>query len=452
MDDMEFIHESFHEEDDDDHRRGGGVSSSGLAGRSRRNKLLRSIRRRFRDKNGSKGDENDSDMDDESYDNEDEENGRYMGRRKSKKKEGKRRKSAMRRMSLAIKRDSNPQSMRNSLSFKHNGGKGDKNNSLFMEDDEEEREDEVVSPLPQENKEKKTKAGKKRRFGLIKRALIKSRRGRKSGQSSDRSVDSPPSVASTDNSMDNLTKASSPTMSPATSLRRPASLRASTLAPLPIPFPSKSSASRLQNPSSSTNGYIPGVRRAPDDENGFKMEAAKPDYYYQSPQWVLKNWFYFLTVVLPLSMLYWCFIGLFHSATFQQLPIWKRAPIHNIFFLGMGCTLRSSFMARQALDSRGVNANTHVRVGRIRPKRSRHNRSRSRSKGAKRRGLGDAAMRKQRSFWDDIEKMVSVVRKPSLPKRGLHQYNNHASTLEIYEFHANDERVGVLLGGRGGEE
>jgi hypothetical protein len=192
--------------------------------------------------------------------------------------------------------------------------------------------------------------------------------------------------------------------------------------------------------------------RDDDDETGARMEAASPDYYYRSLPWVIKTWLYFMTVVIPFGIVYWSFIGIFQSTAIQQIPIWKRVPFHNLLFLGMGCTLKSEFLARQALDSRGVLAkvkkpsiSNNSSSNNINRCISRRKRGRSRGKVTNTSGLQRASS----SFWDDFDRAMPKKSNSSIPKRGLERVDRHRSTMEIYQLHANDEKIGILSGGAG---
>mgnify|MGYP005840773927 CR=1 FL=1 len=466
--------------DDDEPRRGRGGSSRTS---SRRKRLFRSLRRRVQ--NGDEDDEDDMEVD---LDEREEEG--YFSSSNNKARKGKRRTSSAsapggvrRRMNLmAMARGGNSSHRHSKSSLKQsfsrrlslhsrpaNAGGNKKRTSLIRQQEEEdERDDDVVTPLPEKSSKtspNRTGTSKRRSFGKIKNALLtrsSTRRRHSTRSNGENSVDSPPSVASTENSLDNQARGlSSPALTPLS--RRPTTTF--------LHFPSSSLPMTF---SPKLNMAFPIRRqRDDDDENGARMEAASPDYYYQSVQWVLKTWIYFLTVVIPFGIMYWSFIGLFHSTALQQIPIWKRVPFHNMLLLGMGCTLKSTFLARQALDSRGVLAKAQNDRNDNRPtvrrstlysnsnnKRSipKRDRNRSRSKSVlprkdttSNRSGGSFSMLSQNatsSFWEDFDR-VMPTRNQSTPKRGLKRGDKLKSTLEIYQFHANDEKIGILMGGAG---
>jgi len=191
------------------------------------------------------------------------------------------------------------------------------------------------------------------------------RRRRKSNNSDDASVDSTPSVESTDNSFENRKSSKRGQQLPQ---QRHGSKTNESGLPLKFPFP-----------------------RAANDENGLLFEAKHPDYYYQNVKWIIKSWIYFLTVVVPFASCYFCFVGIFHSATLTNNPLLKKVAFSNMLFCGLGCTFRSSFWARQTLDNRGVSSSactasrgrSHVNQNNSLHSRSssRHDRKRSRSRG-----------------------------------------------------------------------
>ena len=108
------------------------------------------------------------------------------------------------------------------------------------------------------------------------------------------------------------------------------------------------------------NGGKNGLRlfnkRTDDEDAGAQREAMSMDYYYQSIPWIIKTWIYFLTVVVPFTLLYYCFVGIFHSTTLQQIQFLQKVAFANMLFSGLGCTFRADFWARQTLDAKGVYA------------------------------------------------------------------------------------------------
>ncbi|CAB9499240.1 expressed unknown protein [Seminavis robusta] len=152
-------------------------------------------------------------------------------------------------------------------------------------------------------------------------------RRRKKRQSSDRSVDTPPSVASTESSIDNMK-------------------------------PTQRKGGHPGGPKSVSRRGVPAGKNSKklDGENGAGMEAASLDYYYLSIPWIIKTWSYFLTVVVPFTILYYCFCGIFHSSALHQNVFLQKVCVANVLFNGLGCTWRTGFWARQALDARGIHA------------------------------------------------------------------------------------------------
>ncbi|CAB9508209.1 expressed unknown protein [Seminavis robusta] len=152
-------------------------------------------------------------------------------------------------------------------------------------------------------------------------------RRRKKRQSSDRSVDTPPSVTSTESSIDNMK-------------------------------PTQRKGGHRGGPKSVSRKGVPTGKNSKksDRENGAGMEAVSPDYYYLSIPWIIKTWSYFLTVVVPFTILYYCFCGIFHSSATHQNVFLQKVCIANVLFNGLGCTWRTGSWARQSLDARGIHA------------------------------------------------------------------------------------------------
>jgi hypothetical protein len=236
---------------------------------------------------------------------------------------------------------------------------------------EEEEDDDVAMPLPGHahedmpdlaelltpsgNEKETAKDGKKRRFlkplssskKSSKRASQASKKEKgkfsdsstgehrssankaKFQQSSDQSVDSPPTVASTESSTDGGA--------------------AQHHAP-------RRGQSRKQRGSGS--GPFFKFKNGDDDDAGGDLDDCV-SVNTQSIPWIIKTWIYFVTVVVPFTILYYCFVGIGHSSTtLHENPILRKVCFANILFNGMGCTYRTGFWAKQALDARGIHSVT----------------------------------------------------------------------------------------------
>jgi hypothetical protein len=173
--------------------------------------------------------------------------------------------------------------------------------------------------------------GKRGKFSGSSTSSRKSkRRGKTKLASSDRSVDSPPSVASTESSIDNGGGGKGGAAQHHAPRREQSTKRRSGLGPFGKP------------------------KNGDDDDAGGDADCASLNN--QAIPWIIKTWIYFVTVVVPFTILYYCFAGICHSSALQETPILKKVYFANMLFNGLGCTYRTGFWARQALDAKGVYA------------------------------------------------------------------------------------------------
>lgn len=414
---------SYYEEDVEDYDEDERPRSA----RGRKNKVLRNIKRRISVVVPTipKKKERDDEEEEDSFDGDDDEFG--FDRRQPKKKKKKKKRKQLRK-----------NSMHNDGLSRSSGASRTLRLTLSASNKEEDEDGDVPMPLPGQQQRgddtvnsRSSNNSKKRSLRMIKNALSGStnnsgnkstssgngskkiknksttrRRLRRKNNASDGSLDSPPSVASTENSVD---LASRPP-------HQHAQLR-------------QQARQQQQQKNNSCNNNLPRLfnKRAPDDETGAQMEAMSMDYYYQSLPWIIKTWIYFLTVVVPFTLLYYCFVGIFHSTTLHSNPFLKHVSIANVLFNGLGCTFRSDFWARQALDAKGVHAKGVVlpmlgrtNTGSNRDKRlPRRNRSRNSTREENNNNkLGGAFMRTA---------TLNVLR-PRNKRRSAPNNNNHSNT------------------------
>ena len=184
---------------------------------------------------------------------------------------------------------------------------------------------------------------KKRRSGSIRDALTsgdshrgshgsKSRRRHKQ-HAEDGSIDSPHSVASTDETSGDRQRQQ---------LQQQSQLL------------SHSSYSRALSSNIKKNKSKRLVlKRQEGDENGLGFESEHHDFYYQSVIWILKSWMYFVTILIPFSLCYYMFVGIFQSTNISHNKLFQKIYFANILFYGNGCSWRGDFWARQSLDCKG---------------------------------------------------------------------------------------------------
>jgi len=203
--------------------------------------------------------------------------------------------------------------------------------------------------------------------------------------------------------------------------------------------------------------------REPDsDMNGFRFDA---DLYCQSLPWIVKSWIYFVTVLTPLGFCYYIFVSIGSSTSLHHYFLLQKVSISNLLFVGLSCTWRTNFWAKQALDTHGGQSILGRGGGGVSNNDILRNHSRLKttpagppsstddgggdgrrySRGSKRTLSAVAGP----SVWD-VEKFLESTRSSRRQQTGMTpaqkrpKFDKHASINEMYEFHEADEKVAMF--------